>query len=264
MQNSIVLIVDVEAALADSSLENNAYLIDNTRAVGSRDEGKESMVSTVVGVHHADGSPAAEAVLNWLGYGISALPPTLPRSFNLRTHHAAQDRALVEKLAAASKSEDVTAVLAAHHDEHGAHGAQREGMPYLPVDPRSASGEFIDPNAVEYAAHVNPEIVGIRGEAVENEVMFPALYGSPDFYTEGWYWSASVDTNKVGIHEYIIDVRLLRPLRKDDEVTWTPEVHSLVARINISATTLVNGFTGCIEPGFLPLVSPFLSAKGSF
>lgn len=263
MQNSIVVLVDVEAALAESSLEGNAFLIDNTRALGSRDEGQATLDSSVVGLHNPDGSPAAEAVLNWIGYGISALPPTLPRSYNLRAHHGGQDRALVEKLAGATAPADVAKLLAAHHDEHGPFGARRSTMPYLAVDPRSASGEFVSPDAVEYAAHVNPEIVGIRGDAVDNAVIFPALYGSPDFYTEGWYWSASVDTQKVGVHDYTLDIRLLRPTRENGAVTWTPEVHALSARIEVRAWTVVNGFTGGVVPCFLPLAYPFPGANGA-
>ncbi|WP_444667269.1 hypothetical protein [Cereibacter changlensis] len=264
MQNSIVLLVDVEAALADSDLADNVYLVDNTRALGSRDEGRATMVSCVAGVHNPDGSPAAEAVLNWIAYGISALPPTLPRSFNLRSHHVAHDHALLEKLAATTHPRDVAALLAAHHEEHGAFGAQRSAMPYLPVDPRSATGEFVSPDAVDYAAHLNPEIVAIRGEAVEKGVIFPALYGSPDFYTEGWYWSASVDTNKVGLHDYILDLRLLRPTRSGGAVTWAPEIHPFKVQIEVSASTMVNGFTGGPLPGVLPLAPPpFPAAEGA-
>jgi hypothetical protein len=262
VQNSIVVLIDVEAALADSSLEDNFFLIDNTRALGSTGEGSADMVSAVVGVHNRDGSPAAEAVLNWIGYGISALPPTLPRSHNLRAHHGKHDKALVAKLAAATSHDDVAALLADHHDEHGAFGSQRSANRYLPVDPRTASGEFVSPDAVEYAAHVNPAIIGVRGEAVDNGVIFPALYGSPDFYTEGWYWSATVDTNKVGRHTYILDVQILRPVRQDGAVTWIPEVHALTAHFEVTRTILVNGFSGGYEPGFLPLVSPISAMNG--
>ena len=260
MQNSIVVLIDVEAALAESRLENNFYLIDNTRALGSKGEGSAEIVSSVVGVHNADGSPAAEAVLNWIGYGISALPPTLPRSHNLRNHHGKHDNALISKLGATTSHEDIAALLSDHHDEHGAWGSRRSTMPYLPVDPRAASGEFVSPDAVEYAAHVNPSIIGVRGEAVENEVIFPGLYGSPDFYTEGWYWSATVDTNKVGLHSYILDVQILRPVREDGSVIWQPEVYSLTAHIEVTRTILVNGFSGLSEAGFLPLVSPLANA----
>lgn len=260
MQNSIVVLIDIEAALAESCLENNCYLVDNTRALGSKGEGSEAIVSAVVGVHNADGSPAAEAVLNWISYGISALPPTLPRSHNLRTHHGKHDMALITKLAATSSHEDVAALLADHQDEHGVFGSRRSTMPYLPVDPRTASGEFVSPDAVEYAAHVNPAIIGVRGEAVENAVIFPALYGSPDFYTEGWYWSATVDTNKVGRHSYILDVQILRPVRENGSVTWQPEVYSVTAHIDVTRTILVNGFSGLIEAGFLPLISPLANA----
>jgi hypothetical protein len=256
MQNSIVVLVDVEAVLAESHLENNFYLIDNTRALGSSGESKASLVSAVVGVHNPDGSPAAEAVLNWIGYSISALPPTLPRSYNLRTVHGKHDKGLIAKLAESNSPKDVAALLAVHNDKHGAFGEQRGEMQYLAVDPRDASGEFVSPDAVEYSAHVNIAIVGVRGEAVDNGVIFPGLYGSPDFYTEGWYWSASVDTNKVGSHEYILDIQIIRPVRENGTVTWVPEIHSLTAHIEVTRTILVNGFSGAAEAGFLPLVSP--------
>jgi hypothetical protein len=137
MQNSIVVLIDVEAALAESRLENNFYLIDNTRALGSNGEGSAEIVSAVVGVHNADGSPAAEAVLNWIGYGISALPPTLPRSHNLRTHHGKHDMALISKLAATTSHDDIAALLSDHHDEHGEFGSRRSAMPFCAKARRS-------------------------------------------------------------------------------------------------------------------------------
>jgi hypothetical protein len=254
MQNSIVIGVDVEAALDKSSLENNCYLIDNTRAIGSKHEGTTTLESEVIGVQNPDGSPADEAVLNWLGWGISALPPTLPRSHKLRGHHNIKhDVELLKKLASSTKHEDIVSILSDHGNEHGTFGAQRSKMPYLPVDPRTASGEFISPDAVEYAAHVNPEIIGVRGEAVDRSVMFPALYASPNFYSEGWYWSATIDTSKVGRHSYILDVQILRPVNEDGAVTWKPEVYSVTAYIHVSTTILSNGFNGSKQASFLPL-----------
>lgn len=262
MQNSILVLVDISAALAESSLENNIYLVDTYQAVGSRGVGTASMVSSVIGVHNPDGSQATEAVLNWLGCGISALPPTLPRSYHLRAAHRAYDRALVAQLATAENDDEIVDILSGHDEEYGLYGTEQSTVPDLPIDLRLETGAFVSSDDIEYASYVNPVILNIRGEAVENGVIFPALYGSPDFYTDGWYWSAAVDTSKVGLHSYIMDIQLLRPVKTRGTLSWQPEVYSFTAYFEITWTTLVNGFNGTFQPGLLPLAHPCPGVNG--
>lgn len=49
-----------------------------------------------------------------------------------------------------------------------------------------------------------PVIVKIEGEAVEKHVMIPDQFMSPDFTTDGRYWSATVDSNTEGRYAYTL------------------------------------------------------------
>lgn len=59
-QLAIIVMIDVEAALAAQTLHGNTYLIDNNRFMGSTGEGTEQMTTKVVG----------NQIMNWLVSGI--------------------------------------------------------------------------------------------------------------------------------------------------------------------------------------------------
>jgi hypothetical protein len=93
------------------------------------------------------------------------------------------------------------------------------------------------------------QIVGIRGEAVDRGIIFPAQYESAAEGNEGWYWSATVNTNIQGIYSYLLDIHLFR---KTDEETWESGLFVHEGSIKVTAEPKRNGFTGA-GTGFIPL-----------
>lgn len=59
-----------------------------------------------------------------------------------------------------------------------------------------------------------PIITGIGGEAVEQGVMIPTEYDSPDLYSEGRYFSGTIVPGRAGTFPYTI------------EIGWRPTVQS--------------------------------------
>lgn len=94
-----------------------------------------------------------------------------------------------------------------------------------------------------------PVLASISGQAVDLGVILPARYGSPDPQTGGWYWSATVDTSRVGTWSYTIRIDLPRPGARPLRLTHA-------ARICVTTRPRRNGFTGAGQ-GLLPWpVSP--------
>lgn len=87
-------------------------------------------------------------------------------------------------------------------------------------------------------------IRSVRGPAVDRGAMFPALYLSPDPVTDGAYWSAGIDTEMTGAHEYVMDLTI-----DGDE----PRRFEFRGRIRTVRALQVDGFTGRAEPGDVPL-----------
>jgi hypothetical protein len=107
-----------------------------------------------------------------------------------------------------------------------------------------------------------PVLVDITGEAVDLKIIYPALYGSPDRSTEGWYWSATVDTSRPGTYAYTMTVELRELTHIDGSWHWTPHRMTFDASIRITAKPCLNGFTGAgigvlPLPGAEPLPEPF-------
>lgn len=267
MQISIITVIDVAAALKEGTLEGNAYVIDNTASFAPP-SGPEPRVTNVPGVYKPDGSQAAEAVLNWITVGVASPPTTLPRNYHHRFNAANRGRRLIADLHAARTPGAVSKLL---EDPEG--GVQRLPRPMLvrhhgAVRARdavvlSASGDVLEHHTSTAAASVPPLVTGVGGPAVEQGVLYPALYGSPDLQTDGWYWSASVDTGKLGRHDYTLEVALYEPVQVEGETVWEPRLFTLACGVWVGSLLGVNGFTGCPAPSLLPIPpASFTAAAG--
>jgi hypothetical protein len=245
-QLGIVVMIDTAAAIEAGSLDGNIYLIDNAKWAGSTGEGTGHLVTAV------DGSwifgQADTLILNWLPLGIDSPPPTLPQTFFLpesarknlsQRAQPAQHRSLAEERAAPASA-----------------AALAEPAPKPLRSPRkilNILGREVDQaNAADARIYYpNPVISNIAGEAVDLRVIYPAQYGSPDLFTVGLYWSATVDTNKAGHFAYTLYITLFYAERRGDKMTERSVTLSYVAYINVTNKVTTNGF--CKTPAIVPI-----------
>ncbi|MFG2003955.1 hypothetical protein ACGFNU_32840 [Spirillospora sp. NPDC048911] len=101
---------------------------------------------------------------------------------------------------------------------------------------------------------LTPVITDITGEAVDQQIIYPAQYGSPDLVTDGWYWSASVDTSHHGTFSYTLEIELHRPVKRGRTHTWEPVHMSYGSRIRIESKMRRNGFTKA-DTAMLPIAA---------
>jgi hypothetical protein len=250
-QAGIVILIDVDAAVEAHTLHGNAYLVDNTSLPGRPEEGIEAVVTDVNGSHWVDGSQADEAILNWLLYSLGSLPPTLPRNYQSQQVHRLERAALDRgpHASAANGGEQADTRTAGPR----AKVTRRGGLPGRAL--LDVKGRVLpDAPDASHAAHSRPLpiLVDITGEAVDKGIMYPALYGSPDRSTEGWYWSATVDTSRPGTYSYVMTVELRELVRSGDLWRWEPHRMTLDAAIRITSQPRLNGITGQ-GLGLLPL-----------
>jgi hypothetical protein len=253
MQKSLFLMIDVSESLMERSVEGNAYemqtRLDNDPAL--EDHERAPLRVKAVGVHHVDGSIAGDVTLNWiLGCinGVAGARPTpLPLGVDVKT----------EILALSTKFQDLTTmaeIKQAIDDYERVHGdlIARQHPEY----PQGWNGQPLSVEAIMRGGHITPVIVDLTGQAVDDGVIFPARYGSPDKATDGWYWSATVDTHKVGLHHCDLHVAIFRPRIESSVVVWDPETYLLGVEIEVSQVVQTNGFTLGTAAGYLPLVDP--------
>ncbi|WP_459866608.1 hypothetical protein, partial [Endothiovibrio diazotrophicus] len=85
------------------------------------------------------------------------------------------------------------------------------------------------------------ELTLISGEAVEQGVIYPARYGSPNPLDDGLYWSATVNPAMRGEFRYTMHFTLFPPVTGDD-----PAGESVVlthdARIDLVEERIRDGF----------------------
>lgn len=316
MQISIIVVVDAAATLEQTFLEENAYILDNTRVFSAFHDEAGEKTTHVCGVCNADGSQAEEAVLNWLVTGVSSVPPTLPRNFpDLQITSPVPPPSETTTLALPMKtSYPRDASIYGHGSPvlHPAGGPILNPMGWVVIDPGKAptgedgetsakdegGGKTEAPRALQkksiklqsakrfmavapstngptggvgkaltlhtsqdehishndISSYVPPQISSIYGPAVDNGVMFPALYGSPEAKTEGWYWSASVDVSKIGTHLYYMDVVLLEAQSNScGDGEWVPRTFTLTGKLAVSRVIKRNGFATPAGYGSLPL-----------
>jgi hypothetical protein len=249
-QLAIIVLVDVAAALRAGSLQDHTHLFDNMKLQGSEGEGTGDLVTAINGSSWFDGSQADEMVLNWLPYSLGSIPPTVPRNFAANRSHATDREALdaLAELANASDA-DVAEGLARIRRRLGTktrvRSRQRSGHVETPHKLIDLTGEVIvqdSEGAVPAHASPTPVITDIAGEAVDEKIIFPAQYGSPDLVTDGWYWSATVDTSRPGTYAYTMEIQLRELVWKDGWI-WEPVCMSVDSRIRVTTRPKRNGFT---------------------
>ncbi|MDB5655653.1 MAG: hypothetical protein JWQ94_3266 [Tardiphaga sp.] len=250
-QLGIILMIDSAAAFAAGTLDGNIYLIDNAKWAGSSGEGTGLLVTAVDGTRVM--SQVDAQVLNWLPYGINGPPPTLPQTFFLadeaRRALSLRQRPAEARLAKTAEPADATPPVAA------------EATPLLPRLPRKivdilgreigeVSRSLAKGAPGKQVHYPNPVISNIAGQAVDLRVIYPAQYGSPDLFSDGLYWSATVDTNKIGRFAYTMYITLFRSESTGGE--WNVDAVTLpyVAYVDVTSELSNNGF--CAMPAMVP------------
>ncbi len=253
-QLAVIVLVDVASALKAKALKGHTYLFDNMKLMGSENQGTSDLVTAINGSYWSDGSQAAEQVLNWLPYSLDAIPPTVPKSFHADRSRAA-DQATLEALAqlvrdAGKPDTNLVAELNRIHRNLGTKtkvkstyrsGELRSGHKVLDI-----TGEIVSLDAegnVPALSQHAPLITDITGEAVDKQIIFPAQYGSPDLVTDGWYWSASVDTSRPGTYSYTMEIHLRELTWGDGEWIWKSVRMTHDSQIKIITEPKRNGFT---------------------
>jgi hypothetical protein len=252
-QLGILLMIDNAAAIEAGNLDGNIYLIDNAKWTGSTGEGTGDLVTAINGTQVS--SHAVAQVLNWLPYGIASPPPTLPQTFFL-------DEAARENLSQRSRPAGERAALAGEPVASATAAAFVEPAPPSPRLPRrvldilgrevgQANRSLTGKAADTRIYYPNPVITNIAGEAVDLRVIYPAQYGSPDLFSDGLYWSATVDTNKVGHFSYTLYITLFYSESVDGEMTERSVTLPYVAYLNVTNEVTTNGF--CQTAAILPV-----------
>jgi hypothetical protein len=243
MLSSISVLVDVDAVLSESTLANNAYLVDNTRFLASGEPTPDT--TYIYGALHADGSQASQEIMNWFGFGIAAPPPNLSKA--LYTFAPPSSFAKPANISRATQPLRRMAFEVAGR------------LQYVPMAIPSL-GEGRDSGHEIEAADLSPRIVKISGPAVDEGVIYPAEYGGPDYNAQYAYWAATVDVNKTGTHDYFIHLLVYRPKQTGGEKVFAGEQYIYKAQVCVQSGVLVNGFTYG-TPGVLPLVPAPLSRE---
>jgi len=259
---TIIVLVDVQAALDANTLEGNIYLIDNLKDEGSTGEGTGELISAINGSHWCDGTQTCDIVINWLISGIGAIPLTLPRNYieyrskgiddnwlrNIKKFHKSTDSEHQKSLL---KKVDITGIvenIGNTNQLKDKHGHYRD----LKVKTLNVFAEpFDNKHHITNLSYLPPQITNITGQAVENKVLYPAQYGTPVQIKNGWYWSATVDTSKTGIHKYTLHLILYK--YNGEEESWSPVEMQYDSMIRVTNAPQVNGFTNAAV-GLLPII----------
>ncbi|GAA2236832.1 MULTISPECIES: hypothetical protein [Kitasatospora] len=255
-QLAIIVLVDVGSALESRTLTGNTYLFDNMKLQGSVNQGTGELVTAVNGAYWSDGSQAGEQVLNWLPYSLGSIPPTVPRGYHTTRARQADQEALAELAALANRPSangDTDAALARIQKSVGtrvrttARTRALSGQKVLDV-----TGQVVSDHGQGAHSYPAPVITDIFGEAVDEKIIYPAEYGSPDLVTDGWYWSATVDTSRPGTYVYKMRIQLHELIQRAGDWTWEPVNLTCESKLRITSQPRRNGFTGA-GVGYLPI-----------
>jgi hypothetical protein len=281
-QLTVVLIVDVPAALDAGTLDGNIYLVDDLKTQGSENEGTGKLISAVNGSHWFNYQQASAQLINWLPYSITCLSPNLPRFYAEDRLAQAQQRVLqmfrpaaLLKANATSGEADAPVLQAAAQavsavsavfNQQGQTVANNvalmdvrgnflsaDNVAPLLLQAGSSVQQEEQPVRLEDLSYLAPQIYNITGEAVDKGVIYPAQYGSPSPVKGGWYWCASVNTAITGIYTYTLHITLYKPEITPEGVVWLPVDFTYDARINVTSGAMQNGFTNA-GVGFLPIL----------
>ncbi|MHC5904521.1 hypothetical protein ACVNF4_11530 [Streptomyces sp. S6] len=251
-QLGIIVLVDTANALADKTLSGNTYWFDNQKLHGSENQGTENLVSAINGSYWQDGSQATEQVLNWLPYSLGSLPPSVPRGYQAERSRLSDEEALADLEAlldgkGAPDAAQLERVRKALGKRTKTRGNGHQGEKILDV-----TGNVVTDVGDQVHNYPPPIITDIYGQAVDEKIMYPAEYGSPDLVTDGWYWAASVDTSRPGTYTYTVRIQLHDLVLRDGEVEWTPVNFTCRSTLKIVTEPKRNGFTKA-GMGYLPV-----------
>ncbi|CAM5352900.1 hypothetical protein GCM10010329_40450 [Streptomyces spiroverticillatus] len=256
-QLAIIVLVDVGNALEAKSLEDNTYLFDNMKLQGSENEGTGKLVTAINGSYWSDGSQASEQVLNWLPYSLGSLPPTVPRGYEVERARQTDQKALADLEALvnrpAGQGADPSADLAQIQRSVGTRvKSNRRNRGPAAAKILDLTGKVVPADSSAAHSYPAPVITDIYGEAVDEKIIYPAEYGSPDLVTDGWYWSATVDTSRPGTYAYTMKIQLHKLVESGTEALWEPVNLTCESWLRITSEPKRNGFTGA-GLGLLPL-----------
>ncbi|KUF16781.1 hypothetical protein [Streptomyces silvensis] len=256
-QLAIIVLVDIGNALETNTLEGNTYLFDNMKLHGSEGQGTGDLVTAIHGAYWRDGSQATEQVLNWLPYSLGSIPPTVPRSYQSDRARQSDEQALAELEAVTAKAgapgADPTSEL-----DHIRQVAGRRVKTTRRTRGRLSGQKVLDvtgqvvTEATAAYSYPGPVITDIYGQAVDEKIMYPAEYGSPDLVTDGWYWSATVDSSRPGTYAYTMRIQLHKLVQRGGETLWEPVNLTCASKLLITSEPKRNGFTGA-GLGWLPI-----------
>ncbi|MCK4763580.1 MAG: hypothetical protein KAW12_15375 [Candidatus Aminicenantes bacterium] len=262
---TIIVLIDVQAAINANTLEGNIYMIDNLRNEGSIGEGTGHLVSAINGAHWLDGTQADEQILNWTPAVIGSLPSSLPKSFHVeksRISEIKEFKDLPQRLKEAG--EDKKGIKDIHTNLQnitknicslGKVKDTRGNVKHTGLKVMNVMGEPFreGEGTTSELSHFIPQIDDITGEAVDKGVIFPAQYGTPISIKDGWYWSATADTNKVGTFAYTMHITLYKLSNFLGEPVWEPINMTYESHIKVTNVPKNNAFTnGAV--GMLPIL----------
>lgn len=217
-QLGIVAVIDIAAAVEANSLQNHIWLVDNGGWEGSTGEGAGTLASAI---DVTDAAQAGPPTLNWLPIGVGTLPITVPQTFFLYE----DDRATLTHAPLPAKHPqrfpvrirnvlgDEVNIKHAERSPTGAEAATALSGKNI-HDPgrarflRGAVSRVAQADDQDVIYYPDPAIYRIGGEAVEQGVIFPAQYGSPELFSDGLYWSATVNPNIQGAFRYTMWITL--------------------------------------------------------
>jgi hypothetical protein len=259
-QLAIIVLVDIANALHSRTLDGNVYLFDNMKFQGSEGEGTGNLVTAVRGSYWSDGSQAGEQVLNWLTASLGSIPPTVPRNYLADRAWHSDQQALSELAALASNAAgpaaEVTAGLGRVQRFIGRRSrTARRGSHLASHKILDVTGHVVADDTTQAHNFPAPVITDITGQAVDEKIIYPAEYGSPDMVSDGWYWSATVDTSRPGTYGYTIGIQLHELAQRDGEYLWEPVNLSCETSIKVTTEPMRNAFTKR-GVGLLPIPAP--------
>ncbi len=254
-QLAIIVLVDIANALQLRTLDGNVYMFDNMKFQGSVGEGTGDLVTAIPGSYWNDGSQATEQVLNWLPASLGSIPPTVPRSYHIDRARETDLQALQDLAALAGRPAGINtgAELAGLQCRIGSLASLRGNSRSLTSSKLiDVTGRIISGDATHAYNYPTPVITGITGAAVDEKIIYPAQYGSPDMVSYGWYWSATADTSRPGTHAYTMSIQLHELVHRDGAPVWEPVNLTCESTIRVTAEPKRNAFTGT-GLGLLPM-----------